>query len=799
MPPRIPQTRPLLSQFEPGTTIDTHGRYLIRETIGKGGFAEAYLVFDGQLNRFCVAKRQVTNPAWSEPLRRQAELNFKREAELLVTLNAPGHPNIPEIYEYLPEQNCLVMKYVEGRDLGQILRDRGGRLAIAEALAIVRDVASALAYMHSRRPEPVLHRDVKPSNILIDSAERVWLIDFGLSRLAPVQTSFSTPASQLGGTLGFTPPEQWRGQAQARSDVYALSVTLHMLLTGYQPLLSRDDLPALLAGTLAPYPLVRSINPAVHPKIESLIAHGLAFQLEERPSAVQFYTVITQILALNERAQLQAPDGTLIADEHALVTWAEQHWEQAARWLYHNLPEQASQIWGRNKLAADMRAVVARHPNDQNAGLDELLAILDPENFAAEQPQISADRTLLNFGALALDERRDEWIMLTNPGRRYVRVLIQAPRWASPSLSAISLPPGQKQRLKLSADMRRVTESGRLRETLFLKDDHTDVTFRVELQVQLSRWRAFWLRTVAGQRDPDWQGGQVRLLRTIQAHRGAVWALDFGSAGLQLASGGWDQAVRLWRMPDGALISTLDEHAGNLLNLRISPDGLLVAATSSDQYMKLWSIRNGRLIHTLRTRAYQESVHFSPGGDMLISNGSDATITYWRVQNGQAVQHIPTVAHAINLACRPDGQVLAVGCDDRRIRLYDGEQGSLLMTLEGHHDAVSCLAYSSDGTLLVSGGLDGNLCLWEGESGTLRLRLRGHQNAVRTVAVHPHGQMIASGGVDGTIQLWRTSDGALRQVLSGHHSGVLRVVFNPNGAMLASGGGDGMLMLWQPA
>ena len=784
--------------LEPGTTIDPAGRYVVERAVGRGGFGQAYLVYDRQLKRFCVAKRQVPNAAWSPRTREAAVSNFRREAGLLVTLNAPGHPNIPEIYEFLPEQGFLVMKYVEGHDLGQILRDRDGRLPPAEALAIARDVASALAYMHARRPEPVLHRDVKPGNIIIDSAGRVWLIDFGLSRSAPLDAALDPRHTQLAGTLGFTPPEQWRGKAEPRSDVYALAVTLHMLLTGYQPALTRADLPDFLRGAKNPYPLVRSINPAIHPEVETLVARGLAFRPEDRPSAAELLAALDKILAPAARAVLQAPGGEAVADEHALALWAERNWEQAAAWLYAALPEQVEQLWGRNKLAADMRAIVARYPGDQHAGLDAALAILDPDGFGAEAPRLAADRRAVDFGGLGLDERRDEWVQISNTGRRYARLSVQQPPWVVPSLLSLGLPPGRKQRLKLTADARRAAGSGRLRGALVLKE-RSGLGFRVELQAQISRWRAFWLRTVAGQRALDWEGGAVRPLRLISAHRGGVWALDFGPLGQQLASGGWDSAVRLWRVADGGPVATLDERAGNVLGVSFSPDGLLVAATSSDESVKIWGARGGKLVQAIGgQRGYQESPCFSPDSHVLVTNGSDSSVRYWRVSDGTLLARIIVEGRSLAMACRPDGGAIAVGCGDRRVRVYDWRLGELKTTLEGHRDGVACLAYSLDGSLLATGSADGVVCLWDGASGELRHQLRGHQNAVRSVAVHPDGLVVASGAVDGSIRLWRTSDGALRQVLNGHSSGVLRIAFSPTGELLASGGGDGAITLWQP-
>jgi serine/threonine protein kinase len=213
------------------------------------------------------------NPSWSVGDWRLILQDFQREARLLVTLNAPGHPNIPEIYEYLAESHCLVMKYIEGQSLMYILKRRIEPLPEEEALRYIKDVCSALVYMHSRTPEPVLHRDIKPDNIMLDRAGRVWLIDFGLSKAVSAQlTPTKRHRSGGGGTIGYTPPEQRQSRAEPRSDIYALAATLYTLLTNRSP----AQLATGVQGQQRTLPSVRQRNPAVRPEVERLIArHGL--------------------------------------------------------------------------------------------------------------------------------------------------------------------------------------------------------------------------------------------------------------------------------------------------------------------------------------------------------------------------------------------------------------------------------------------------------------------------------------------------------------------------------------------
>jgi predicted Ser/Thr protein kinase len=284
------------SMLEPGAVLGVGGRYRIERLLGRGGFGAAYLARDTELDRQCVVKQLLLDPRWGDGEREQALVSFGREARLLVALNAPGHPAIPEIYAYLADSHCVVMKYVEGVDLRVLARRGGGRLPPDDALRYARDVCAALVYMHGRAPEPVLHRDIKPANILLDSTGRVWLIDFGLAKAVPAPLVAHGGESQHGGTYGYTPPEQWRGKSEPRSDIYALGATLHTLLTGHNPASESEELAALLRGEIRPLPPARELNPALRPDVAALLARLLDPDLAARPSAPELLAALETII-----------------------------------------------------------------------------------------------------------------------------------------------------------------------------------------------------------------------------------------------------------------------------------------------------------------------------------------------------------------------------------------------------------------------------------------------------------------------------------------------------------------------
>lgn len=782
-----------------GTLLGLQGRYRIEQVLGQGGFGQAYRAFDQHLNRYCVVKRLAINSAWADKTRQLAHQNFRREAELLVSLNTPGHPNIPEIYEFLADDECLVMKYIEGYDLGRVMKERPGGLPEAEALVLVRDVCSALAYMHSRSPEPVLHRDIKPNNILIDSNDRVWLIDFGLAKSLPLQFDpINTNATQIAGTIGYTPPEQWRNAAEPRSDVYALCATLHTLLTGYLPQFTHADLADIVRGRKGAFPPLRQLKPELSERVEKLILRGMAINPAERPLAQALLVELEAILQpTGTRHPIETPTGEALLSAFELVTWCEQHWEAAAPWLYATLPNQIEQLWGKNKMALDLRTIAMREASDPFAALDAALATIDPPGFGALKPRLTTSSRALDFGTLATDARVERAIMLKNGGRRYLRLQIQVPEWISASRQTIGLRPQQEVRLSLIADMRRVKSGGKLRDEVVLHDN-AGTSFRLAVEATISRWQTFWSRAT-GSTGRQWNEGQARMLRMLQGHRDRVWGLAFSPNGLQLASGSWDGTVRMWRIEDGATVRIFADHYGHVFQVAFSPDGTFFASTGGDETVRLWNIEQNALHGVIKGhRDYLDTIIFDPDERTILTSGGDYTICRWHLSDLALVQKLEvTGAGTLCTALSPNGEILATGSGDRLISLWNARDGTLLRTIAGHQQGVNGIAFNPSGTIIASAGADGVLRLWEVDDGSPLQLFRGHAGGIHSVAFCSDNQTLASGGVDGMIFLWDIATGMQIQKLNAHAGAVLRVVFSPDGTLLASGGGDSLIRFWK--
>ncbi len=233
---------------------------------------QVYLVEDLRLAKRLCALAEMLDAFADAAMQRRAAAAFHREAEMLAALD---NQHIPRVYDNLSEQNrhYLVMEYIEGTTLEQKLALSGGTLGEDTVVEIGLQIAEALEYLHALKP-PIVYRDLKPSNVMVNTAGLVKLIDFGIARyFQPLKTGTAI------GTQGYAAPEQFRGKAEVRSDIYGLGATMHHLLTGRDP------------ATEPPcsFPPIEQLRPPCNPALARLINAALAYKSENRPaSAAEF-------------------------------------------------------------------------------------------------------------------------------------------------------------------------------------------------------------------------------------------------------------------------------------------------------------------------------------------------------------------------------------------------------------------------------------------------------------------------------------------------------------------------------
>jgi outer membrane protein assembly factor BamB/tRNA A-37 threonylcarbamoyl transferase component Bud32 len=260
--------------MQPGVVLQE--RYAIEGTLGVGGMSVVYRGRDLRFKdvvRPCAIK-EMYQSAPDSNTRLLNLKNFERESGLLATLQ---HPAIPKVYDFFEENGrfYLILELVPGKDLETVLDDAGGPLPEERVARWAAQICDVLAYLHNHTPEPIVFRDLKPSNVMVTPDERIVLIDFGIAR----NLNRGDRKGTMIGTEGYSPPEQYRGLAEPRGDLYALGATMHHLLTASDPRLETPF-------TFHERPL-RQLNPAVSPELDAVVAKVLEYDVSARWSSAE--------------------------------------------------------------------------------------------------------------------------------------------------------------------------------------------------------------------------------------------------------------------------------------------------------------------------------------------------------------------------------------------------------------------------------------------------------------------------------------------------------------------------------
>ena len=248
------------------------GSYRILEQVGVGGMATIYKAYQPSMDRYVAIKVLPHYLATDE----QFLHRFQREARAIAKLE---HPHILPVFDYGEEDGItyIAMRYVEAGTLKELMAQK--QISLGEISRIIAQVSSALDYAHR---QGIIHRDVKPGNILIDNQGNTYLTDFGLARIMETSQQFTASGVSVG-TPAYMSPEQGKGvKVDHRSDIYALGVMVYEMVTGQVPYEAETPLAVLLKHITEPLPLPRQVKPDIPEPVELVILKALAKEPADR-------------------------------------------------------------------------------------------------------------------------------------------------------------------------------------------------------------------------------------------------------------------------------------------------------------------------------------------------------------------------------------------------------------------------------------------------------------------------------------------------------------------------------------
>jgi WD40 repeat protein len=791
------------------------GHYEVLEVVGKGGMGIVLRAFDEKLHRVVAIKVLAPALASSGPARQR----FVREAQAAAAVT---HDNVIDIHavEDAGPVPYLVMQFIDGPTLQQKL-DRSGPLPVKEILRIGLQVAAGLAAAHSHG---LIHRDVKPANILLENCiERVRITDFGLART--VDDASLTQSGVIAGTPAFMSPEQAScEQIDPRSDLFSLGSVLYTLCAGHLPFQASTTVAVLRRVCNAtPRPL-REVNPEVPDWLEAVIAQLHAKSPTERfQSAAEVAELLGRHLARLQQSAVG--DGWRVAGEITASSPATRHPPPATRGSRRRLLGYAA---GAALVVASVVAYgIFWRAHETKA----------PDGATGEAPQTSKPRPALTPEELArlpspLDALKREGMALPeNAPPEMLAVLGELPRFRFPQ--------------QWNSHWMAQSSDGRLLAVpcgpnILLFEARTGKLLRTLTGPGNEAYRPAFSpdgkRLASGSADfilRVWDVATGREELTLKEHQAWLWSVAFDPEGKRLVSADAGGTIKVWDAR-GQLLNSFQGHTKGVNQLAFSPDGKRLASASLDGTCKIWNSADWQEVHSLPSNGKTfEAVAWSKDGKLLAA-GDDAQVILWNTDTYEVLHTLDTPGKGL-LAFTPDGRTLLTAREDctreegHAFSRWEVATGTKLKSWElPTRGGYAFFHLSTDSRFVFvsrTSPADSGVRVYDAETGEEQFRPRGHGGAVLNVAISPDGRTLASGSADRTARLWdlsRKDEGRRMKdesehgprpassfilhpssfpfrTLPDHTDSVCSLAFSPDGKLLASGGLDGLLLLWETA
>jgi WD40 repeat protein len=719
-------------------------RYEVHGELARGGMGVILAGLDPTIRRELVIKVLQEDVAGSS----EAHARFVEEAQIQGQLEHPGICPVHELGVDAQGRPFFTMKEVKGRSLQQIL-DAPSNDSLRSLLEVFVKVCDAVAFAHARG---VVHRDLKPDNIMIGEFGEVLVMDWGIAKLlhrgpeAAVHTDrrsgnvHVTGAGRVLGTPGYMPPEQALGDVDSideRSDVYALGGVLYAILTRLAPLeASAETLARGLRGEIVP-PCRRAPGRRIPADLDAATMKALALRPEGRYQSV---------LALRDDVAAFLEGRTLRAARYSALSLLR-------KWMARN------QVFTLTAAAAGLVLLVGAvvylvqlqraQRRTELALADELVARADALGPAGRWVEARQE----------YHDARAAFARLGTANPAVEMGLLDTYHHAPPPLVTMAVGPGETETVALSASGRTAVAGG---------------------QHGLTMWDVS-------------TGTRLRGFGTDRPVRSAVLSGD----SRHVLAGNEDGTATLWDAAQGRILEVLAGHRGPVLRVALSDDATRALTASADRTARLWDLATGRELANL---PYDEpgvevTAALSADGLTAVTNAGLTKLQAWDLPAGRRGHYLDATGPISSLALTPDGRFVIAGLADGSLRLVDLPSGDVQLLSFAPRSGIMALAVSADGHLVLSGARDGSLRLTDLSQSPETVAFAGHQGAVTAVAMSADATLAISSGADGTLQAWQLGQDPSRSLLSYSRSGVSAVALSPDGRMALTGDGFGRALL----
>jgi WD40 repeat protein/tRNA A-37 threonylcarbamoyl transferase component Bud32 len=680
------------------------GNYRLLRLLGRGGSADVYLGEHIYLDTLAAIKVLRTQLADDDVE------HFRAEARTIARL---VHPHIVRVLEFGMEGMTpyLVMDYAPDGTLRK-RHPKGAALPLSTVVSYVTQAAAALQCAHDQR---VIHRDVKPENMLLGRRNEVLLSDFGIALVTSSRYLSTQGLQELAGTIAYMAPEQIQAHAIPSSDQYALGIVVYEWLSGTRPFDGSFTEVAVKHALSTPPPLRQKI-PGISAAVEEVIMKALAKEPQQRFASVQAFAS-----ALEQAYQQEARSPVALTDTAASPELLASSADTFSSENQEALPVVPSSV----QMLSPPTHTPVPPPSENSLG----------ETPALEQPVATPrSQSLPKRGA----SRRA--VMLGLVGAAITGVVAGAIAWLihAHESQGTGTPP---------------TSPIEGSNSLFTYRGHSDWVWSVA-------WSPTGNRVASASSDKTvqvWDAADGAHLYTYSGHADSVYELAWSPDGKHIASASNDMTVQVWDATGGHPF-TYDGHSSWVWSVAWSPDNTRIASAGGDKTVQIWNASNGSHLYTYPGHSGSVyAVAWSPDGRSIASAGADQTVQVWDATTGATLYTYQPLSPTLlwSVAWSPNGKRIASAGEDKTVQVWDAASGDHRYTYHGHTDSVYTVAWSPDGKSIASAGADQTAQVWDATTGATLYTYSGHADDVRGLAWAPDSKRIASGSWDKTVQVWQ--------------------------------------------
>jgi len=736
------------------------GHYQLVRLLGTGGFAEVYLGEHIHLHTQVAVKLLHTQIADHD------RENFKHEAQTIARLL---HPHIVRVLDFGVEGNTpyLVMDYAPNGTLRHH-HPRGTPLPLTTIVSYTKQVAEALQYAHDQR---LIHRDVKPENMLLGRNQEVLLSDFGIALTS--QSSQYQNTQNIAGTIAYMAPEQIQAHPRPASDQYSLGIIVYEWLCGQRPF-QGSYTEIAVKHSVAPPPPLRNLLPTLPSTVEQVVMIALNKDPHQR-----FVNVRAFAQALEQASQQS------------------QHYQPSTTFVRPPAIPQSpiapmASLSGR---AATSTPPVT--PIPPALGISSMPTTTPPQIPPSNVLPQNSSGTDVHSTPLLYPQATPPYFPPT-----------PAPSYFPATDASTMVPPYARPQHAQRSISRRTFVIGAIGLAAASSAATWFVLSAKPFSSSSANSNLFLPHLTSGLSNTSSDSQVSSALLTYSGHTDYVYSVAWSSDGKYIASGSQDGTAHVWNADNGqrqfSYRSNIQPAQSDDWANKVtwSPDNKMMAIAFSDGTVQVVGVSDDKALYryansdgTIPGPGFA-AVSWSPDGKYVAAGNMADKIYVYEVTSGKIVttyaDHTDFIAA---VAWSHDGKHIASGAWDSLVKVWDPISGQTLLDYKGHHDNLRDVAWSPDDTRIVSGGWDGTAQVWDSVSGHTLITYTKHVGGmVNAVAWSHHGRYIASGGNDMHTHVWEADTGNLVHTYASAQ--IYGVAWSPDDTRIVTAGYNKLAQVW---